>query len=94
MIDHECKTKEGDVLIIHDDKKSRALSSVSKLKKVLLSKDNKVRRTTIKYFINGKTVVIIRPTNKRYPIEPMKQTSADTQPKFVDDTKICQIETT
>ena len=64
-----------------------------KSEKVLLSKDNKVRGAMIKYFINGKTVVINRPINKVYPMEPMKQTSADIQPRFVDDTKICKIET-
>ena len=92
--DHGCKIKEGDVVIIHDNKKSCALWSVAKVEKVLLSKDNKVRGAMIKYFINGKTVVINRPISKLYPIEPVKQTSADIQPKFVDDTKICQIETT
>ena len=60
----------------------------------MLSNDNKVRVETIKYFINGKTVVINRPINKIYPIEPVKQTSVDIQPKFIDDTNICQIETT
>ena len=68
--------------------------SVAKVEKVLLSNDNKVRGATIKYLINGKAVVINRPINKLYPIEPVKQTSVDIQPKFVDDTKICQIETT
>ena len=67
--------------------------SVAKVEKVLLSNDNKVRGATIKYFINGKAVVINGPINKFYPNEPVKQTSADIQPKFVDDTKICQIET-
>ena len=43
---------------------------------------------------NGKAVVINRPINKLYPIEQVKQTSADIQPKFLDDTKVCQIETT
>ena len=51
--DYECKIKEGDVVIIHDDKKSHALWSVAKIEKVLLSKD-KVGGATIKYFINGK----------------------------------------
>ena len=91
--DHECKLIEGNVLIIHNDKKSRALWSVAKVEKVLLSKDNKVPGAAIKYFINGKTAVINRPINKLYPIEPIKQTSADIQLKFVDDMKICQIET-
>ena len=89
--DHERKIKKVDIVIIHDDKKSHALWSVTK---VLLSNDNKVRGATINYFINGKAVVMNTPINKRYPIEPVKQTSADIQPKFVDDTKICQIETT
>lgn len=65
---------------------------IVKVKKVLLSKDNKVRSATIKHFINGKTVAINRPTNKLYPFELMKQISADVQPKFVNDAKICQIE--
>ena len=63
-------------------------------KKVFQSKDNKVQSATIKYLINGKTVVINRPINNPYPIKPIKQTSAEIQPKLVDDTKICQIETT
>ena len=67
---------------------------VAKFEKVLLSKDNKIWGASIKYFINGKTVVIKRPKNKLYPVKPMKQTSAVLQQKFVDDTKICQIETT
>ena len=91
---NECKIKEGDVAIIHDDKKSRGLWSVAKVEEALLSKEHKVRGPTIKYFINGKTVVINRPINKLYLIEPMKQTSANIQSKFVDETKICQIETT
>ena len=62
--DHECKIKEGHVVIIHDDKKSRASWSVAKVEKVLLSKDNKVRDATIKYVINGKTVVINRSVNE------------------------------
>ena len=82
------------IVLIHGDRKSRALWSVAKVEKVLLSNDNKVRGATIKYFINCKTVVINRPINKLYPTEPVKQTSADIQPKFVYDTKICQIETT
>ena len=86
--DHECKIKKRDIVIIHDDKKSRALWSIAKVEKVLLSNDNKVRGATIKYFINGKAVVINRPIYKLYPTEPVKQTSADIQPKFVDDTKI------
>ena len=94
MTDHECKIKRDDVVIIHDDKKLRALWSVAKVEKVLLAKDNKVWGATIKYFINGNAVVINRPINKLYPIELVKQTSVDIQPKFVDDTKICQIETT
>ena len=85
--DHECKIKEGNVVIIHDDKKSRALWSVAKVEKVWLSKDDNVRGASIKYFINGKEVVVNRPINKLYPIEPVKQTSADIQPKFADDTK-------
>ena len=68
--------------------------SIAKVEKVLLSNNNKVRGATIKYFINGKAVVINKPINKLYTIEPVKQTSADIQLKFVDDTKICQIETT
>ena len=48
----------------------------------------------IKYLINGKAVVINRPINKLYPIEPVKQTGEDIQPNSVDDRKICQIETT
>ena len=94
MKDHEGKIKKGDIVIIHDEKKSRALWSVAKVEKVLLSNNNKVRGATMKYCINGKAVVINKPINKLYPIEPVKQTSADIQPKFVDDTKICQIETT
>ena len=94
MKGHECKIKKGDIVIIHDDKKSRALCSVAKVEKVLLSNDNKVRGATIKYFINGKAVVINRSISKLYPIEPVKQTSADIQPKFVDGTKNCQTETT
>ena len=82
------------MVIIHDDKKSRALWSVAKIEKVLLSNNNKVRGATIKYFINGKAVAINKPINKLYTIEPVKQTSADIQLKFVDDTKICQTETT
>ena len=92
--DHDCKIKEGDVVIIHDAKNSRALWSVAKVERVLLSKDNKVRGATIKYFINGKAVALNRPINKFYLIEPVKQTSTDIQLKFVDDAKICQIETT
>ena len=42
--------------------------------------------------MNGKTVAINRPTNKLYPSELMKQISADVQPKFINDAKICQIE--
>ena len=72
----------------------RQEDTITKVGKVLLSKDNKVLGATIKYFINGKTVVINRPINKLYPIEPLKQTRADTQPEFVDDTKTCQIQTT
>ena len=83
MNDCECKIKTGDIVIIHDDKKSRALWSVAKAEKVLLSSDNKVRGATIKYFINGKAVVINRPITKFYPIEPVKQTSAEIQPKFI-----------
>ena len=94
MKDHERKIKEGDLVIIHDDKKSRAFRSAVKVEKILLSKYNKVRGAAIKYVINGKRVVINRPINKFYLIEPMKQTNADIQPKFVDDTKICQIEIT
>ena len=94
MKDHDCKIKEGDAVIIHDAKNSRALWSVAKVERVLLSKDNKVRGATIKYFINGKAVVLNRPINKFYLIEPVKQTSTDIQLKFVDDTKICQIEAT
>ena len=67
--------------------------SIAKVEKVLLSNDNKVRGATINHFINGKAVVINRPIYKLYPTEPVKQTSADIQPKFVDDTKICKIET-
>ena len=55
----------------------RALWSIAKVEKVLLSKDNEVRDATIKYVIYGKAVVINRLINKLYPIEPMKQTSAD-----------------
>lgn len=62
------KTKNVDVVIIHDDKKSRALWSAAKVEKALLSKDNKVRGATIKYFINANTVVISTPINKLYPI--------------------------
>ena len=51
MNDCECKIKTGDIVIIHDDKKSRALWSVAKAEKVLLSSDNKVRGATIKYFL-------------------------------------------
>ena len=40
--DYECKIKKGDIVTIHDDKKSRALWSVAKVQKVLLSNDNKV----------------------------------------------------
>ena len=58
--------KEYDVIIIHDGKKSRTLWSVVKIEKVLLSKDNKVRGATIKYFINGKAVVINRTISKLY----------------------------
>ena len=58
--------KEGDVIIIHDGKRSRTLWSVAKIEKVLLSKDNEVRGATIKYFINGKTVVINRTISKLY----------------------------
>ena len=72
----------------------RALWSIAKVEKVLLSKDNEVRDATIKYVIYGKAVVINRLINKLYPIEPMKQTSADIQTKFVDDTKVFQTETT
>ena len=90
---HECKIKEGDVVIIHDDKISRVLWLVVKVEKVLQSKDNKARGATIKYVTTGKTVVICRSINKLYPFEPMKQTNAGVQTKFVDDTKICQIET-
>ena len=88
------QNKKGKIVIIHYDKKSRALWSVAKVEKVLLSNDNKIRGATIKYFTNGKAVVINRPINKIYPIEPVKQTSVDIQPKFIDDTNICQIETT
>ena len=88
------QNKKGKIVIIHDDKKSRALWSVAKVEKVLLSNDNKIRGATIKYFTNGEAVVINRPINKIYPIEPVKQTSVDIQPKFIDDTNICQIETT
>ena len=91
---HECKIKKGDIVIIHDNKKSCALCSVAKIEKVLVSNNNKVWCATIKYFINGKAVVINRPISKLCPIEPVKQTSADIQPKFVDDPKICQTETT
>ena len=38
MKDHECKIK-GDVVTIHDDKKSCALWSVTKVEKVFLSKE-------------------------------------------------------
>ena len=54
--------KEGDVIIIHDGKKSRTLWSVAKIEKVLLSKDNEVRGATIKYFI----IVINRTISKLY----------------------------
>ena len=63
------KIKEDDVVIIHDDKKSRALWSITKTKSVLLSKDKKVIGATIKSFINGNTVVINRPINKLYRID-------------------------
>ena len=79
---------------MQDDKKSRALWSVAKVEKALLLKDNKVWGATIKYFVNGKKVVINRPINKLYPIDPVKQTSADIQPNFVEDKKNCQNETT
>ena len=39
--DHECKIKEGDVVIIHGNKKSRALWSVANVEKVLLSENKK-----------------------------------------------------
>ena len=57
----------------------------------MLSNDNKVWGATIKYFINGKAVVIKRPINKLYLIEPVKQTSADIQPKFIGDTKFVKL---
>ena len=63
------KIKEDDAVIIHDDKKSRALWSITKTKSVLLSKDKKVIGATIKSFINGNTVVINRPINKLYRID-------------------------
>ena len=88
------QNKKGKIAIIHDDRKSHALWSVAKVEKVLLSNDNKIRGVTIKYFTNGKAVVINRPINKIYPIEPVKQTSVDIQPKFIDDMNICEIETT
>ena len=89
--DHECKIKEDEVVIICDDQKSRALLSVAKVEKVLLSKDNNVRGATIKYVINGKTAVINRPINKLYPIELMKQTSVDIQPKFAGIQKFVKL---
>ena len=53
----------------------------------------KIRGVTIKCFINGKTVVINLPINKHLT-EQVQKNNADIQPKFVDDTKIWQIETT
>ena len=55
----KCKIKEADVKLVHDGKKSHVLWSVAKVEKSLLSKGNKVQSATIKYFINGKPVVII-----------------------------------
>ena len=76
-------------MLIHGDKKSHALWSIANVEKLLLLKDNEVRVATIKYFINGKTVVM-KSINRLYLIEPMKQTSEDILPKFFDR-KICQI---
>ena len=42
MKDHECKIKEGDVVVFHDDYNSCAIRSVAKVEKVLQPKDNKV----------------------------------------------------
>ena len=93
MKDHEYKRKEGDVVIIHGDKRSSTLQSVAKVKKVLLSKGNKVWSATMKYFINGKTVVINTPIYNFYAIQPVKQTSEDNRPMFNDHKNFCQIET-
>ena len=76
-------------MLIHGDKKSHALWSIANVEKLLLLKVNEVRAATIKYFINGKTVVM-KSINRLYLIEPMKQTSEDIPPKFFDR-KICQI---
>ena len=76
-------------MLIHGDKKSHALWSIANVEKLLLLKDNEVRVATIKYFINGKTVVM-KSINRLYLIEPMKQTSEDIPPNFFDR-KICQI---
>ena len=91
MKGQECKI--NDVVIIHDDKKSRALWLFANVKKVLLSKDNKVWGATINHVTIGKKIGINRPIYKLYPIEPMKKDNVDIQPKFVDDTKVCEIET-
>ena len=81
-----------DPALVHDGKKARALLSVAKVEKTVLPKDNKVQSARIKYFINGKPVVINRPINKLfYLTEPMKNTSDDIRPTFVDDSKICKI---
>ena len=91
--DHGCKIKKGDVvIIIHTARSHVHYGRLQRSKNYCYQK--KVRGATIKYLTNGKAVVINRPINKPYLIEPVKQTGADIQPKFVDDKKICQIETT
>ena len=47
-----------DSALVYDGKKPHALSSVAKVEKTFLPKDNKTQSARIKYVINGKPVVI------------------------------------
>ena len=81
-----------DSALVYDGKKPHALSSVAKVKKTFLPKDNKAQSARIKYFINGKPVVINIPINKHfYQTEPMKNTSDNIQPTLLMITKFVKL---
>ena len=92
----EVRIKKESIILIHGNKKSCLLCLVSKVEKLLQSKDSKVQHWTIKLTLNNKVLhlrfLMQRPMSKFHAIELIQQTSDDLWPKFIDGKKMCYIE--
>ena len=59
----------GDVVLIKDERLKRSEWKLGRVKRLIQSKDFKIRAAEVNVITNGKLQTLKRPVNKLYPIE-------------------------